>query len=478
MAHVTRTAQTATASTVHEPIGSPTGPGLWHHKHWQLPAYMQHVAHDLMEAGRPESEAIHMAVGIVENWKNGHDGHGHPVHPDVQAAATKAWAEWETLRARTGNAKRSAVMANDHDADGLDGSWDDSHDDLPDLTGLTVADIAAAAGDPPDEAQRAAKPKLGGGARFKALKQSLAAKGASDPGALAAYIGRKKFGKGRFAKLAGSARKPAPAMAARGNPMELVRYYPLEECRIMRAAEGESSGRVVEAYAAIWNTPAEIKDHQGHYVEEIERTAFDDVLAEIHPDRNRGFWRVACLFNHGLTVHGTPAERFSLPAGVTRHVSPEGQGLLTRTEYANTPLGEELLELVNIGALRSQSFTGGIIRSSPQLRGPGDRYPRGPGGVLQRVRRLILGLREYGLTPFPAYSGADVLGVRMQLPDSLIGEEFGETDDYADALALLEEGGGDGNSPAEEPASRSTGNRLYQIRTEELLAQHGIKLGD
>ena len=35
-------------------------------------------------------------------------------------------------------------------------------------------------------------PTLGSGGRFKALKGKLAAKGATNPGALAAYIGRKK----------------------------------------------------------------------------------------------------------------------------------------------------------------------------------------------------------------------------------------------------------------------------------------------
>lgn len=45
------------------------------------------------------------------------------------------------------------------------------------------------------------KPKLGSGARFKALSSQLAAKGASDPKALAAAIGRKKFGKKRFMAL-------------------------------------------------------------------------------------------------------------------------------------------------------------------------------------------------------------------------------------------------------------------------------------
>lgn len=43
--------------------------------------------------------------------------------------------------------------------------------------------------------------KLGGGGRFAKLKGQLAGKGARNPGALAAYIGRKKYGVKRFAGL-------------------------------------------------------------------------------------------------------------------------------------------------------------------------------------------------------------------------------------------------------------------------------------
>lgn len=45
------------------------------------------------------------------------------------------------------------------------------------------------------------KPKLGTGTRFKNLKKKLARKGARNPGALAAYIGRKKYGAKKFAAL-------------------------------------------------------------------------------------------------------------------------------------------------------------------------------------------------------------------------------------------------------------------------------------
>lgn len=52
-----------------------------------------------------------------------------------------------------------------------------------------------------------AKPKLGSGGRFKQLEGKLAAKGATNPAALAAFIGRKKFGKKKFAKLSAGGRK-------------------------------------------------------------------------------------------------------------------------------------------------------------------------------------------------------------------------------------------------------------------------------
>lgn len=52
------------------------------------------------------------------------------------------------------------------------------------------------------------KPKLGTGKRFSNLKASLSKKkGVKNPGALAAYIGRKKFGAKKFAKLSAKGKK-------------------------------------------------------------------------------------------------------------------------------------------------------------------------------------------------------------------------------------------------------------------------------
>ena len=51
------------------------------------------------------------------------------------------------------------------------------------------------------------KPKLGSGKRFKQLTSKLKKKGAKDPKALAAYIGRKKYGNKKMSTMASKGRK-------------------------------------------------------------------------------------------------------------------------------------------------------------------------------------------------------------------------------------------------------------------------------
>ena len=59
------------------------------------------------------------------------------------------------------------------------------------------------------------KPKLGTGARHRALKKKLAKrKGVRNPSALAASIGRKKYGTKRHAKMAAKGRSRAARTAA------------------------------------------------------------------------------------------------------------------------------------------------------------------------------------------------------------------------------------------------------------------------
>jgi hypothetical protein len=51
------------------------------------------------------------------------------------------------------------------------------------------------------------KSKLGSGKRFKQLSAKLKKQGVKNPKALAAAIGRKKYGKAKFQKMAAKGRK-------------------------------------------------------------------------------------------------------------------------------------------------------------------------------------------------------------------------------------------------------------------------------
>ena len=51
------------------------------------------------------------------------------------------------------------------------------------------------------------KPKLGTGARFKAVAASAKKGGARNPNAVAAVVGRRKYGAKRMAKMAAAGRK-------------------------------------------------------------------------------------------------------------------------------------------------------------------------------------------------------------------------------------------------------------------------------
>lgn len=50
------------------------------------------------------------------------------------------------------------------------------------------------------------QPPLGSGERFRNLQGELARRGARNPGALAAFIGREKYGKKGFARLGAAGR--------------------------------------------------------------------------------------------------------------------------------------------------------------------------------------------------------------------------------------------------------------------------------
>ncbi len=290
------------------------------------------------------------------------------------------------------------------DADGLDSSWDGDLGDLPDLTGLGVEHFEAADEDaPPSGSAERAMPKLGTGARFAKLKKSLAAKGAKDPGALAAYIGRRKYGKGKFTKLAAKARGGS---ARGGSPGLFYRTFSLEDARV-------GSGRIVEAYAAVFNSQTEVRDQDGHYMEELDPAVFNRAISDAAPQGSRKNWRIGVFYNHGRTLMGTPSERHSMPIGKILDIKADNRGLWTEIQYNRTPLADEVLENIREGSIPGYSFSGNFRRSSPAVPSGGFR-PAFRSGELPRVRRLESTLKELGPTPLPYYEKAEVVGMRAE----------------------------------------------------------------
>lgn len=168
-----------------------------------------------------------------------------------------------------------------------------------------------------------------------------------------------------------------------------------------------ATGRMVDAYAAVFNVSAEIHDQHGRYNEVIDPVAFNRTLKnEID--------RVGVYYHHGMTLHGTPSGEGAFPLGHPSAIRVENRGLLTSTHYSENDVGERALTLIKEGTITGQSFSGSIRRSDPHIVRGGQFRPR-KDGTLPTVRRLELGLREYGPTPSPAYTEAQILATRAAM---------------------------------------------------------------
>lgn len=166
------------------------------------------------------------------------------------------------------------------------------------------------------------------------------------------------------------------------------------------AIRSGGDGRTVAAYAAVFNTPAEIHDQDGHYLEQIAPGAFDKTIAD-----QAG--RIQVFYNHGKTLYGTPSERGSMPLGKPVEIRADDRGLFTVTQYNRTPLADEVLEAIRNGDIKGQSFSGKFVAGKSSR-------TRSPAGGLDNIVRNEVALREYGPTPMPSYKEAAIIGVRAE----------------------------------------------------------------
>ena len=185
-----------------------------------------------------------------------------------------------------------------------------------------------------------------------------------------------------------------------------TRTFPLEDIRI----DPGGDGRTVTAYAAVFDTPTQISDFEGDYIERIHPAAFNKAIRDAAPQGKRTTWLTRVLFNHGMTTYGTPSDRGSMPIGTPQEIRADGRGLLTVTRYNNTPLADEALDAIKSGSITAQSFQGRFVRSDKK--GP---FRADQDGNLTVVTRKEVTLKEYGPAVFAAYPDAEIVGVRATL---------------------------------------------------------------
>jgi HK97 family phage prohead protease len=187
--------------------------------------------------------------------------------------------------------------------------------------------------------------------------------------------------------------------------MEFTRSFALEDIRVR-----SGDGRTVEAYATVFDTPADVRDADGEYQEIIDPKAFNMAIGLKR--RSAGGWDIPVMFNHGMTLYHTPSEIDSVPIGVAEEIKPDKRGLFTRTRYHDTPRANAVLESIREGSITAYSFSGAFRKSDPPV--PRGGFRRNDKGELPVVRRMESTLREFGPATFPVYQGAEVVGVRAE----------------------------------------------------------------
>lgn len=222
----------------------------------------------------------------------------------------------------------------------------------------------------------------------------------------------------------------------------IERRIQLDDFEIKRT----TAGREVTAYAAVFDEDAEIHDQHGHYVEGINRAAFNRTLSH-------GISRVGVFYNHGMDLSGRPNGLLSVPFATPLDIKPDGRGLLTRSLYNDGELADAVLAAWEGGQIKGQSFRGRVYQSRKT----------GKVGRLDRIERMELGLKEYGPTHSPAYEGAGLVAIRSQedlaeLIRSMISEMTG-TRAAPPVAATPSQGPGAGDSSSDGHSNRITAAR-------------------
>lgn len=232
-------------------------------------------------------------------------------------------------------------------------------------------------------------------------------------------------------------------------PPEIIeRSFDLDDFDIKR----DRAGRTVTAYAAVFGQDTEIRDKHGHYIEGINRSAFNRTLSH-------GIQRIKVHYNHGYDLTGRPNGLLAVPIATPVEIRPDGRGLLTISRYNDGELADAVLAAWEGGQITGQSFAGRVYQSREL----------GRRGKLPVIERTELGLREYGPTHAPAYEGAGLVTIRNQdelieLVRSIIREQNGTSSTSPIADDATPPGPGVAQDSPDGHSERSKRQRILAIR--------------
>ena len=176
----------------------------------------------------------------------------------------------------------------------------------------------------------------------------------------------------------------APLSAPRD---DLIRMAPSVELR----AGDDDSGRTLVGYAAMFNEDTTINSWEGQFVERIAPGAFKRTL------RNNGD-QIKVLFNHGMDP-----SIGDKPLGRAKTMKEDKVGLFVEVPMSRTSYNDDLIELLNDGAIDGMSFRFSVVKE--QWEEP-TRKGDLPIRTIQEAR-----LYELGPVTFPAYAATSA-GVR------------------------------------------------------------------
>ena len=289
-----------------------------------LPDYVRGVAHALLRKGRAKDEAtaISMAVGLMKDWAAGRTstGKGH-VHPAVQAAAAKALAQWEKMRAHahanTGEAVELSFNASAHPrvaAGNATGGQFTKGGAQPPAKGRKAPMARKGSSAKADARRRAASLRAQAkddrvkaaalNAQVHALGKAIAARVKSAAAARKAAAG-KSAAKPQTAAQAAAAAKAATSASATAKTTTAKKTVTLGQMRARRASlRSRAQSLLSEANALDKQAAAIVLSGDGRFLE----MAFSEALAERVPAGKPDGGRFAHP-DPVLTRHDTPAQR-------------------------------------------------------------------------------------------------------------------------------------------------------------------------